>query len=538
MATFEYEPLDLQTDAFRLIKVHPNRSEHGLLQLSLWHSTVSSSSYCCLSYRWASQLRQKTILLNGKSFSVGNNLYGFLEELQLQADDGFDTPVWIDSICINQDHETERGHQVQNMGQVYSTAKKVLVWLGADKPRAIQLVEWLHTKDRPACPQDLIREWEGLRYDPYWSRAWIVQEILLAKAVTIVLPGARIDWRVVGMAIARSGDLDRFADETAAQLWTAWYDRWSSGQKSDASKQLCAQWPDYHGRHGDFWTLMYVHQRAKCTDRHDRIYSLLGLVEGGQGLTVDYTESLEDLFWRAGEYFGAWDTPELVDVLRIALFEDIGDRGDNDSPLSSNYLNPWQLVESLHARPDLTLLIPVRRASPTTSLLSRLTKRIKCSFVDCSNAFYFGCTRGDILLCTNARSDGPTEHGCIHGLAHPLDKPAAEPFEIKLIAHHGRKRVITSLNSTALKVFDLGTEQWVGVSTWSRLETALYTKRLDRDDLVKLAIPAKYAVWIWFGVHPGHFDTRYLEHKDYSSPYHALPPGTKITRDSIEVPAP
>ncbi|KAF2852751.1 hypothetical protein T440DRAFT_525137 [Plenodomus tracheiphilus IPT5] len=538
MDRFHYESLDLADDAFRLIRVLPTRSDDSRLQLSLWHSIISSSSYYCLSYRWTSHLRRQSILLNGKSFLIGDNLHSFLEEMHRRAISGFDTPIWIDSICINQNHETERGHQVRNMGKIYGTAKEVMVWLGIEVTMSDTLRGWLHSEDGSVCPEHLERQWEEIRYSSYWCRAWIVQEILLAKALTIVFPGASIDWTIIGNAIAKSGDLTRFTEETAAQIWTAWSDRWRTGQKSSACEVLYTNSPDYRGIYEEFWTLMYVHQRARCTDPRDRIYSLLGLVDRGQGLTVDYNESVEDLFWRAGEYFGAWDSPELVDVLRTALFQEDGNEDDCPNSQSAKGLNPWRLVESLRSKPDLDLLIPVRRASPTTSFLSRLTRRIKCNFSDCSNAFYFGCTRGDILLCTNARSDGPTEHGCIHGLAHPLDNPAAEPFEVKLVAHHGHKRVITSLHSTALKAYDRGTEQWIGVSTWSKLEAVLYTKGLDREDLVKLAILAKYAVWIWFGVHPDHFDARHVEHVDFPSPHHALPPGTRITRDAIEVPAP
>jgi hypothetical protein len=142
-----------------------------------------------------------------------------------------------------------------------------------------------------------------------------------------------------------------------------------------------------------------------------------------------------------------------------------------------------------------------------------------------------------MLLCTNARSYSFTEHGCLHALAHPTDKPAAERFEIHLIAHHGKKIATTLLQPTALQVHDVGTDSWVGVSTWSSLMKALNRKDLDRADRVKLLVPAKYAVWIWFGVHPSHLDDAYTGHEaELPSAHHALPPSTKVTRDSIEVP--
>lgn len=38
--------------------------------------------------------------------------------------------MWADAICINQDNNTEKGHQVKRMGKVYENAKEVLAWLG------------------------------------------------------------------------------------------------------------------------------------------------------------------------------------------------------------------------------------------------------------------------------------------------------------------------------------------------------------------------------------------------------------------------
>jgi hypothetical protein len=38
--------------------------------------------------------------------------------------------LWVDAICINQQDIRERGCQVEMMGDVYSKAARVLVWLG------------------------------------------------------------------------------------------------------------------------------------------------------------------------------------------------------------------------------------------------------------------------------------------------------------------------------------------------------------------------------------------------------------------------
>ena len=37
---------------------------------------------------------------------------------------------WYDAFCINQDDKDEQGQQVQQMGSIYSRAKRVIIWLG------------------------------------------------------------------------------------------------------------------------------------------------------------------------------------------------------------------------------------------------------------------------------------------------------------------------------------------------------------------------------------------------------------------------
>ncbi|KAF2022656.1 hypothetical protein EK21DRAFT_95540 [Setomelanomma holmii] len=225
---------------------------------------------------------------------------------------------------------------------------------------------------------------------------------------------------------------------------------------------------DARWNQNSFWELMYVYRKAQCADRRDRVYSLLGLVQGFEPFTVDYSETVADLSWRAGEHFDAWTEPELVDLLRIALFQGCNQHCSGNER-DGGTLEPMVLVDSLRTKAHPQIRIPIRRATPTTAILRRLTKRVRCSFKHCRVAPKMQCNGDDIMLCTNTDADGPVEHGCIHALAHPVDRPAAERFEIKLTAHHQRRVVTTILPPTAVQILDDGTDSWFGVSTWSSL---------------------------------------------------------------------
>ena len=50
--------------------------------------------------------------------------------------------LWVDGICINQDDEPERGHQVAMMAGIYRTAATVL----ADVGEAVMSINLLHVQ--------------------------------------------------------------------------------------------------------------------------------------------------------------------------------------------------------------------------------------------------------------------------------------------------------------------------------------------------------------------------------------------------------
>jgi len=50
------------------------------------------------------------------------------------------TWIWIDALCIDQQNNSERNHQVRVMGKIYEMAVEVLVWLGCSA----------HNSDGPA----------------------------------------------------------------------------------------------------------------------------------------------------------------------------------------------------------------------------------------------------------------------------------------------------------------------------------------------------------------------------------------------------
>jgi hypothetical protein len=75
---------------------------------------------------WGEPGAEKSILLNDRSFMVRTNLWNFLDVARRKHND---IELWIDALCINQEDDQEKGHQVAMMGRIYSQAVSVLIWL-------------------------------------------------------------------------------------------------------------------------------------------------------------------------------------------------------------------------------------------------------------------------------------------------------------------------------------------------------------------------------------------------------------------------
>jgi hypothetical protein len=108
---------------------------------------------------------------------------------------------WIDLICINQCNTTERNHQVSIMRDIYSNANMVRAWLGkaddvflAGFLRNSTLDQWplVENGDTVMRVRDFFRALNRL---PYWTRAWVVQEIMHSQRIAVHLGSLELDWK-------------------------------------------------------------------------------------------------------------------------------------------------------------------------------------------------------------------------------------------------------------------------------------------------------------------------------------------------------
>lgn len=178
---FAHKALDETQSSIRLVTVSSELSSDGSIQCYISHSTLDRASYVCLSYTWGTSEPQSRILINGLPFYVSKNVFDFLDMVRTMPM----TFYWIDAMCIDQANIPERNKQVGQMGQIYSKAFLVYLWLGKLPPMApfmryldgsknadsVRKSFWENTPEA----RDVLKT-HVLNHE-YWNRAWVRSSI-------------------------------------------------------------------------------------------------------------------------------------------------------------------------------------------------------------------------------------------------------------------------------------------------------------------------------------------------------------------------
>lgn len=326
---FRHKPLDHSKSSIRLVRILPALSVEGLIQCSMMHATIDAT-YQCLSYRWGDPLPETAIMIDGKRYCVRQNLLDFLtlRQARQQTTPCFDDPLWIDALCIDQGNNQERNHQVSQMGQIFSHATIVNIWLAfcpllaqmcktyAEQPPSIlnlaisRGVRFRLGKGTKASPflthlwdifvrfreasslHEAEEQYQSKRHayeedlfdNPYWRRAWITQEIVLAQKAVLVLEWEEdvrledcLDLVHASRHMKHHKVLGKFARFSSHPMRTRWL-----------AKRTTGTFEGYYGE-ASLTQLLTEFQDKECAIPRDRIFSLLSLYKDGHLIMVDYT---------------------------------------------------------------------------------------------------------------------------------------------------------------------------------------------------------------------------------------------------------
>jgi hypothetical protein len=212
--TFEYPPLS--KGHARFLK-RTGQATHPMASLES-HSLEDPPDYTAISYCWDPMSQKRGMFLCNKDSPLSNKSFAISEtvlEVLNQVNAG--ELVWIDQICINQGDQDEKLDQIYRMGEIYSKATKVFIWLGPtanESDVALESMEGMldqvvrlneATARREDLPLDLasaINTSHGQRYGhlfsrPWFRRLWTVQEALLARELVIMCGYREVDFELL-----------------------------------------------------------------------------------------------------------------------------------------------------------------------------------------------------------------------------------------------------------------------------------------------------------------------------------------------------
>jgi hypothetical protein len=218
-----YRPLSDTSPEIRLLTLRAANSTHATIECGLHCAFLDDKpEYTAISYVWGDPSITENIVVEGCVLPVTVNLASALRHLRTVFGQ---ITLWADAICINQDDNSERTHQIQHMRSIYRQAMKVMSFLGQeedDSTYAIKTMKrmasaldtglgdathsWLRDfselcrSDDPDQTQNTKipnRAWNAIDKilsRTYWSRVWILQEVALASYLYFLCGMEMLRW--------------------------------------------------------------------------------------------------------------------------------------------------------------------------------------------------------------------------------------------------------------------------------------------------------------------------------------------------------
>lgn len=298
-----YSRLPIDAQEIRLLFLHPPRLGCGIeCSLVTRRRKDVFDEYYALSYTWGDTTRHEAVSINGIcGVSVTDNLFAALGHLR-DSKSYKTQKFWVDALCINQNDRTERSLQVQRMREIYSSAKRVFVWLG----------ECNYLEGNAAAISSLKDEWfrqnlhQAVRetVPSWWERIWVWQEYAAARRLPAFCFGkVKIEFSEFENLLR---SLHRRSDHSKEQPWeisttttvinakrghTAIERIASLKNCLDNLEKLRTKAPPSNLA---FAEMLQHTAEAEATDARDRIFSLTGFLKPDIAdiLKPDYSRSI------------------------------------------------------------------------------------------------------------------------------------------------------------------------------------------------------------------------------------------------------
>ncbi|KAH8896543.1 hypothetical protein GQ53DRAFT_613319, partial [Thozetella sp. PMI_491] len=325
-------PDTLRPDEIRLVTMHPVDDPTMPLHVTLeTFSEDTCPEYEAISYTWGGEqdnyIRSQPIYV-GPYWDVLFQTQNCVDMLRFVRPWRGIRTIWVDALCINQMNTQERSQQVAKMDLIFQNCSKVVMYAGPDlaplTPRVFPRRRPLHDLGREQQlvateTPSLTAGLGSLLRRRYFSRVWVVQELLRSRLVVIHVDGIEY-WADSRDSTELSRGIEW--DKTAAP----WFQHVASGHSFGF---------------GSILEGLELTANSRAQDPRDKLFAVAGLLwyRGRERKTLqpDYSLSLQHVFIGFFAYC-------IIDLEAVHLL--IHARGTADESSLPTWIPAWRTHES------------------------------------------------------------------------------------------------------------------------------------------------------------------------------------------------
>ncbi|KAH7317962.1 heterokaryon incompatibility protein-domain-containing protein, partial [Rhexocercosporidium sp. MPI-PUGE-AT-0058] len=275
--------------------------------------------YEALSYVWGDPNATVAVRLHDVERHVTVNLALALRYLRLPEET---RAVWADAMCINQEDDIEKTHQVRQMRNIYLGVERVAVWLGEDvNGDAREILDLygdgseLGTVYRRWYFGDKAAFWDtrnAVFYRPWWTRTWTLQEVIHDGPVQAYIGSHQIDFDelctkfmsyIQYAYIIRGSDIPEQPTLAAAPQPSDDYTSLflSSTIMTEIAPQIQSERQQRKRKPNEPGILemsLVLFRYQQCTDVRDKIFAPLGMInqQSDSGSLVEHRSSKRNVY--------------------------------------------------------------------------------------------------------------------------------------------------------------------------------------------------------------------------------------------------
>ena len=331
-ASNSYSYNRLQLDETRLLELRCGQRD-APLSGEIHHINVERSPpYYALSYVWGSAIKGYTLETSQGPIGITASLCSALRRIRKSDEVMY---VWVDAVCINQEDDHEKASQIRMLPNIFQSAEIVLCWIGEERDEstaAIQTLLQIRTFELapqkwPAQLPSIPETWKDglppINDDIWWSiqnlferewfsRVWVIQEVVLAKELKLICGNYEVDWNDIMKAVDiclddQDGPLP--TDCSLRQIMPSFNPVHTLGltKRAFENQNLSKRF--------NLLSLLDVFTHSKSTELCDKIFALLGIASDSNATVFnpDYSSSIDVVIRRfAHEFVRRGNAPELL----------------------------------------------------------------------------------------------------------------------------------------------------------------------------------------------------------------------------------